>query len=39
MPTNIIKINNAFEYEVPDSWMEVLLAYLDLVEEKTAEEK
>lgn len=33
MPSNVIKINND-EYIIPDSWMEPLMAYIDLLKEK-----
>ncbi len=34
MPMNIIKVNNR-EYEIPDSWMGVLMSYIELVLRKT----
>ena len=36
MPTNEIRINGNVYYEVPDSFMSPLEAYLDMVEEKCA---
>jgi len=35
MPSNEIKINNSIKFEIPDSWMPPLMAYLNLVKEKT----
>lgn len=34
MPSNHIMINNSQVYEVPDSWMPPLMAYLELVKTK-----
>ena len=34
MPSNHIMINHSKVYEVPDSWMPPLIAYLELVETK-----
>ncbi|KKL83278.1 hypothetical protein LCGC14_1976360 [marine sediment metagenome] len=35
MPSNLIKINEAITYEVPDSFMPPLMAYLKMVKQKT----
>lgn len=35
MPSNEIIINGHLVFEVPDSWMPVLMEYLNLVKEKT----
>lgn len=34
MPSNRVVINHNMVYEVPDSWMPPLMAYLELVETK-----
>ncbi len=39
MPANIIKINNAIEYVVPDSWMPVMMEYLNLMKKITEDEE
>ena len=38
MPMNIVEVDGK-EFFVPDSWMHPLMAYLELVKEKTKEEK
>ena len=35
MPSNLVKINDSIKYEVPDSFMPPLMAYLKMVKEKT----
>ncbi len=35
MPSNLVEINNSIKYEVPDSFMPPLMAYLKMVKQKT----